>query len=89
MMWLGEEQPEVSRTPAISRVKFQYFDRQRLLFLGSVASLLYRLIVRVAYYYNDLSFLTNNIDSEEKLLSRTCIVLFLDLNQLHPPSTMN
>lgn len=61
MMWLGEEQPEVSRTPAISRVKIQCFDRQRLLFLGSVASLLNQLIVRVAYYYNDLSFLTTTL----------------------------
>lgn len=67
MMWPGEEQPEVFRTPAISRVKLQCFDRQRLLFLGSVASLLYQLIVRVTYSYNGLSFLTNNIDSEEKL----------------------
>lgn len=67
MMWPGEEQPEVSRTPAISRVKLQCFDRQRLLFLGSLPSLLYQLIVGVAYSYNGVSFLTNNIDSEEKL----------------------
>lgn len=67
VMWLGEEQPEVSRTPVISSVKFQCFDRQRLLLLRSVASLLYQLIVRVAYYHSDLSFLTNNINSEEKL----------------------
>ncbi|XP_041911163.1 transcription factor SOX-6 isoform X3 [Arvicola amphibius] len=38
MMWLGEEQLEVSRTPAISRVKIQCFDRQRLLFLGRMSS---------------------------------------------------
>lgn len=67
VMWLGEEQPEVSRTPVISSVKFQCFDRQRLLLLRSVASLLYQLIVRVAYYHSDLSFLTNNINAEEKL----------------------
>lgn len=67
MMWLGEEQPEVSRTPAISRVKNPIFDRLRLLLLSSVASLLYQLIVRVAYYHNDLSFLTDIINSEEKL----------------------